>query len=437
MARQKQAQPVQRTPSSEIMQEPPDLPEPNARQQANGHAGKPLANGNAKSKGDAHVAPHDSSPGLIQLAICVAGIYASFLSWAVLQEAITTTPYPVRPPTAEEPEPPTERFTFSIVLNTIQSAFAAITGFLYLYFSTPKGQKVPSIFPNRQILFPLILVSITSSLASPFGYASLGHIDYLTFILAKSCKLLPVMFLHITLFRKRYPLYKYAVVLLVTLGVATFTLYHQGTTKKRAASTHSGRSLYGLFLLFINLLLDGLTNTTQDHVFSSPDRYTRYTGPQMMVAQNFLSTILTITYLLTTPYLLSSNSTILSLLPVPIPPSAGTELSSAIAFLSRHPQALKDVLGFAACGAVGQVFIFYTLSKFSSLLLVTVTVTRKMLTMLLSVFWFGHSLTRGQWLGVLLVFGGVGAEGFVQRKEKKAKERAKAAAAVKNTKKEL
>lgn len=361
------------------------------------------------------------------------------LSWAVLQEAITTTPYPVRNPTVEEPNPPTERFTFSIVLNTIQSSFAAITGFLYLYFSTPKGQKVPSIFPTRQILFPLILVSISSSLASPFGYASLGHIDYLTFILAKSCKLLPVMFLHLTIFRKRYPLYKYGVVLLVTLGVATFTLHHPGTTKKMAAATNSGQSLYGLFLLFINLLLDGLTNTTQDHVFSSPERYSRYTGPQMMVAQSFLSTVLTVTYLLAMPHL-SSHPAVLAILPLPIPPSTNTELSSAISFLSRHPQVLKDVLGFAACGAVGQVFIFYTLSKFSSLLLVTVTVTRKMLTMLLSVFWFGHSLSRGQWLGILLVFGGVGAEGIVQRQEKKAKERAKAAAAAagaKDTKKEL
>lgn len=345
----------------------------------------------------------------------------------MLQEAITTTSYPVRPPTAEEPEPPTERFTFSIVLNTIQSSFAAITGFIYLFFSTPRGQKVPSIFPTRRILFPLLLVSISSSLASPFGYASLAHIDYLTFILAKSCKLLPVMFLHLTIFRKRYPLYKYAVVLLVTLGVATFTLHHPGTSKKAAAKTNSGRSLYGLFLLFINLLLDGLTNTTQDHVFSSPHLYTRFTGPQMMVAQNVLSTVFTTAYLLVTPFL--TDSPIMALLPLPIPPSTGTELSSSIAFLSRHPRAMKDVLGFAACGAVGQLFIFYTLSRFSSLLLVTVTVTRKMLTMLLSVFWFGHSLTPGQWLGVGLVFGGVGAEGVVQRQEKKAKERAKAEAA--------
>lgn len=334
------------------------------------------------------------------------------------------------------PEPPTERFTYSIVLNTIQSTFAAITGFLYLFFSTPSGQKVPSIFPTRKILFPLLLVSISSSLASPFGYASLAHIDYLTFILAKSCKLLPVMFLHLTIFRKRYPLYKYGVVLLVTLGVATFTLHHPGTSKKVAASAakgQSGSSAWGIFLLSINLLLDGLTNTTQDHIFTSPQTYTRFTGPQMMVAQNVLSTLLTSSYLLVMPHL-SATGLLHNLLPFPIPPSTETELTAAIGFLSRHPEALKNVLGFAACGAVGQLFIFYTLSRFSSLLLVTVTVTRKMLTMLLSVFWFGHSLSAGQWLGVLLVFGGVGAEAVVQRQEKKAKEKARAAAAA--TKKE-
>ncbi|GCB22132.1 UDP-galactose transporter homolog 1 [Aspergillus awamori] len=425
MARQKQAAPLQRATSSELMHVlSEDSQSPDKK--INGKSS--VANGSVSGK---HAAQENApeTPGLMQLAICVLGIYASFLSWGVLQEAITTVSYPTHPPTAEVPEPPTERFTYSIVLNTIQSTFAAITGFLYLFFSTPSGQKIPSPFPTKKIVFPLLLVSISSSLASPFGYASLAHIDYLTFILAKSCKLLPVMFLHLTIFRKRYPLYKYGVVLLVTLGVATFTLHHPGTSKKVAASAakgQSGSSTWGIFLLSINLLLDGLTNTTQDHVFSSPQLYTRFTGPQMMVAQNVLSTVLTSSYLLIMPHL-SSTGILHNLLPFPIPPSTETELNSAIGFLSRHPEALKNVLGFAACGAIGQLFIFYTLSRFSSLLLVTVTVTRKMLTMLLSVFWFGHSLSAGQWLGVGLVFGGIGAEAIVQRQEKAAKERAKAA----------
>jgi UDP-galactose transporter B1 len=50
-----------------------------------------------------------------------------------------------------------------------------------------------------------------------------------------------------------------------------------------------------------------------------------------------------------------------------------------------------------------------------------VTVTRKMLTMILSVIWFGHRLGGRQWLGVGLVFGGVGAEAVIARREKAAK----------------
>lgn len=56
--------------------------------------------------------------------------------------------------------------------------------------------------------------------------------------------------------------------------------------------------------------------------------------------------------------------------------------------------------------------------------------------MILSVLWFGHRLTGMQWLGVGLVFGGVGAEGLVARSEKAKKEVAKAAA-VSDRKKEL
>ena len=55
----------------------------------------------------------------------------------------------------------------------------------------------------------------------------------------------------------------------------------------------------------------------------------------------------------------------------------------------------------------------------------TVTVTRKMLTMIISVLWFGHSLSGMQWLGVGLVFGGIGMEAELTKREKKRKERLK------------
>ena len=54
--------------------------------------------------------------------------------------------------------------------------------------------------------------------------------------------------------------------------------------------------------------------------------------------------------------------------------------------------------------------------------------TRKMFTMILSVVAFGHSLSQMQWLGVGLVFGGIGVEARIARNEKLAKEAAKRAA---------
>jgi UDP-galactose transporter B1 len=321
-----------------------------------------------------------------------------------------------------------EKFKFPVFLNTIQSLLAVCTGLSYLFLSTPAGSKTPSIFPSSAITVPLVAIAFTSSLASPFGYASLAHIDYITFLLAKSCKLLPVMALHITLFRRKYPWHKYLVVLSVTAGVALFTL-HASSAKAHKSKTHTvekNRS-WGLLLLGINLLLDGLTNATQDHIFKS----FKYSGPQMMCATNILSTALTTGWLLLSPFLASTPVGAWLGLDLSAAAGSGGEFSAALAFLTRHPQAWIDVLGFCACGAVGQLFIFYTLSHFDSVLLVTVTVTRKMITMVLSVLWFGHALTTGQWAGVALVFGGVGAEGWMARREKKAKESGRKAASKK------
>lgn len=318
-------------------------------------------------------------------------------------------------PNSPPATPETEYFRYPVVLNTIQSLLGSLTGSIYLFSSSKPSSGRISIFPSNAIIAPLLLISITSSLASPFGYSSLAHVDYLTFVLAKSCKLLPVMFLHITLFQRRYPLSKYFIVLAVTAGVALFTVYHPPSGSKSQTKTKGNRSsIYGLVLLGINLLFDGLTNTIQDHIFTSPARYGKFSGPQMMVAQNIIATLLMSSYLLLVPLIPPS------LLPA-MAQSSSQELLSAISFLQRHPSVLYDVLGFAACGSVGQIFIFATLERFSSLLLVTVTVTRKMLTMLLSVLWFGKRLTSGQWLGVGLVFGGVGAEGWIQHSEKKKK----------------
>lgn len=323
------------------------------------------------------------SASTLQLLICVAAIYAAYLSWAVLQERIATTPY----------GSDKRIFRASLVLNTAQSLAATLTGSIYLVL--PRGSQSPlqalkQVYPSRSILLKFVLIAISSSAASPFGYASLKYIDYPTQILGKSCKLLPVMALGVLVYGRSFPPHKYLVVAMVTAGVAMFTLYNG---KTHAARDKTNSSWWGLFLLSINLLLDGLTNSTQDQMFK---QFRSITGPSMMVGLNLMSSILVSTYLLS---------------------GFSSELSSALQFMTDHPAIITDILLFAFCGAMGQLAIFYTLENFGSLVLITVTLTRKMFTMLLSVLWFNHPLTTGQYAGVALVFGGISAEAVLKRLE--------------------
>lgn len=271
-------------------------------------------------------------------------IRSSSLTWGVLQERITTTNYGT--------DSHREVFKYPVVMNTVQSIFAALLGYLYTVATRKTSQDLP-IFPSKRIIWPLSLVAVTAAMASPFGYASLQHVDYITFILAKSCKLLPVMFLHVTLYRKKYPFYKYGVVALVTSGVAIFTVYQSGGSSKKKGAEAS--SLYGLILLGINLLFDGFTNSTQDDIYA---RFRPYTGQQMMCALNFMSTFLTICYLFLSPYLAHSKLGGY----FGIDQKSAGELQDALAFVQRHPTVGWDILGFAACGAMGQVFICPSLS---------------------------------------------------------------------------
>jgi UDP-galactose transporter B1 len=410
MARTKQIRPMQRIPSGEIMQEPPEEP----LHHTTGYLQEPKPHSPGRTLEPTPAArPSQTRPdfNLLALIICIGGIYGSFLTWAVLQERIVKTPYAAVPRTLfpKSTDTAVEFWNFPIVLNTIQSVFAAISGSCYLLAK----QGTLNVFTSRKVVWPILLVSVTTSLASPFGYASLAHVDYLTYVLAKSCKLVPVMVLHVGLFGRRYPVMKYVVVLAITAGVIVFTLSQsskKGSSAKQAMDNKS--KIVGLSLLGVNLLFDGLTNTVQDHIFAAKHHYGEMSGAKMMVASNIMATALTASYLLVTPLIPKA------FIPAFLPLENTNELSAASQFLTAHPSVLQDVLGFAACGAIGQLFIYATLERFDSIVLVTVTLTRKMLTMLLSLAWFGKKLNMGQWGGVGLVVGGLATEAWMSRQEK-------------------
>lgn len=74
MARQKQTKPIQRAASSELVNMLPGDSSPARSKQQNGDAKAAVASAGATDGREHGVA---DTPGLLQLAICVLGIYAS------------------------------------------------------------------------------------------------------------------------------------------------------------------------------------------------------------------------------------------------------------------------------------------------------------------------------------------------------------------------
>ncbi|KAF8945633.1 UDP-galactose transporter [Haplosporangium gracile] len=312
---------------------------------------------------------------MLKLALCAAGIYSCFLTWGYFQEKVSTTPYGLE----------SVRFNYFIFLNMLQAVAASATAFFYL-----KLQGTPLKMPSRMLLGKYFQVAFFNASASPFSYAALRHIDYPTMILTKSCKLVPVMLMNILLYRRRFPTYKYVCVALITCGVAGFMLLAPFDEHKQETVNSS---LFGMFLVVINLTIDGVTNSTQDQIFQT----FKITGQEMMCFMNlFMSGFMAIWLL--NPF--------------------NSELGQALSFCQSHPAVIKDITLFCICGALGQCFIFYTLEQFGSLSLVTITVTRKLLTILLSIFAYGHILNISQWLMIGVVFSGIGLEAYVKRTEK-------------------
>lgn len=236
-------------------------------------------------------------------------------------------------------------------------------------------QQSAKTFSPTSLLLRFAQCALFVSIAAPFGFAALSHISYPTMVLGKSCKLVPVMLMNVVLYRRSFAPHKYLVVALVTIGITTFMGLGDASSSSskhsKSGSAEAKSELWGIFLLLINLLIDGATNSTQDEIFS---RYKHITGQQMMFWLNLFASILT-TSLITLPL---PAIPIIHPTPANIHGAGGvsvSELASAIAWIKDHPDVLKPLVNFAITGAMGQLFIFETLQHFGSLTLTYVAQT--------------------------------------------------------------
>ena len=198
--------------------------------------------------------------------------------------------------------------------------------------------------------------------------------------LAKSGKMIPVMIGSILLGGSRYSLREYLQVLSIIVGTMMVSMGN----KKGGGSS----STAGLVYITLSLALDGVTGGMQNRLKAeSKARGLRPKPYDFMFWTNlFMATIALVISL--------SNG----------------ELFSGLGYMSQNPALVPSIVKFALCSAMGQSFIFYTISNFDSLVCTTVTTTRKIFSVLLSIFLNGHPMSTQGWTGIGVASMGILAE---------------------------
>lgn len=301
-------------------------------------------------------------PDALKLLIGAGGIYAAFLYYGSLQEDVF-------------------RYT-SIDGTTFKEAWflQVLEAFANVIIGLV-GMKVMGETKN----IPLKMFAISgASQVTAKACTSLALANGLSFpvaTLAKSGKMAPVMAGSLLLGGATYSMREYLQVAAIIGGTAIVSM-----GKKKGGG--SSNSALGVIYIVGSLALDGVTAGFQKRLKEDTKRVGVKPKPYDFMFWTNLFMCLTA---------------------VVIALCLG-EFTSGLAFTAANPEILSKIIKFAICSAVGQSFIFYTIANFDPLILSTVTTTRKIFSVLLSIFLKGHSLSLTGWSGIALACGGILSE---------------------------
>ncbi|KAM0676645.1 UDP-galactose transporter [Binucleata daphniae] len=296
------------------------------------------------------------------------GIYTCFLGYGIIQEKLITKSYNG------------VLFTNFVFLTFFQNMIAVLVSFI---ICTVTKKRLHIRHPNP--LPSYIKVSALQFISGQLAYKSLKYINYPTLIIGKSCKLIPLVLMNFLLYKKKFHLRKYISILMTTAGVLSFMLFEDKTCTARK------NSALGLALLIANLLCDGTINSLQGNLFAKH----RIHSLHMMYYNNLISMIITFLYLYFT-----------------------NKFIEGVVYM-KCASLFTDMVLYSFLQVIGQLFIYSTIENYGSVTLATINVSRKIVSILISLILFKHKLNLMQWISILTVFASFGFEFLEKNDDKK------------------
>lgn len=276
------------------------------------------------------------------LAFCVFGMMSTLTAYGIVLEYVTSN----------------GRHLHEISFLFVTTSIYTITAYV--------ARGVFNEKPTEISKYQMLILSLTSIASTFTSVRSLRYVIYPVQVLFKSCKPVPVMIFG-TILGKKYPLRKYVNVMIITAGVA---LFMGGGSSTRKPGGTSDTTLIGAFMLTVSLCFDGATGAYEDKLMGS-DHVEPF---DLMYNIQLGKAVLSFCALVATNGLGEFFKTI------------------------TDGGIMLFVLGVT--GALGQVFVFVTISKFGALNCALIGLFRKILSLLLSFVLYNHTMNAFQTVGL-------------------------------------
>lgn len=296
--------------------------------------------------------------------MCFCGLQASYLTWGYMQELIMTTVFTA---TTRVPDGRFPSAAFCVFSNRFLAVVVAMIAVRI---------KHGAVFANnRAPLWSFTPCALSNTMSSWSQYASLKYVSFPVQTVFKSSKIIPVMVMGKVLKGTVYPWSQYVEALLITIGVAIFSVLSKSSDKDNATE------LIGLVFLVSYITFDSFTSQWQDKIYTKYGR--EHVDPyQMMLGVNISAICITTAGLIITG-----------------------DIPIVVEFLTENPTALKYNIITAITSASGQLCIFYTIKEFGPIVFTIIMTTRQMFSICISAIVFGHVISPIAATGAMLVFG--------------------------------
>lgn len=323
---------------------------------------------------DSHISPQHRNA--FRLAFCTLGICSCYWFYGFLQEKLITKS--------------TVGATFLLATQTFANTLVAVI-WKRLESSSNEEKPFKDKKLSRTLNHPLLLLtSLTYVTAMTASNEALRFVSYPTNVLAKSCKLIPTMVMGYFIEKRNYSLRQWSSALSISVGIAVFNwsriMQQREGNDDEGSSGQDYHYWKGMGLLFLSLCMDGFLGCCQG-ILKKEDKTLSRRAPTAVETMLFVNVYALFLY-------------------VPMAMASG-QWDHGIEVLKNDSSLLSAVIILNGVVSIGQIFIFLTLSWYSSFVCTTITTTRKFFTILISVIHFGHKFSVGQWTSVCMVFGGL------------------------------